>query len=159
MRGFKSILVTGLTFIFLLSCDKARVFEENIDIPDNVWNQNDKVRFDVTIEDIESRYNFYINVRNAGSYPYSNLFLFMDTKYPDGFVSRDTLECILADESGKWLGDGSGDIFDNQILFKKNFKMKQKGNYVFVLEQGMRVKNLPLIMDVGIRLEKNEAKN
>ncbi len=83
----------------------------------------------------------------------------MDTKYPDGFVSRDTLECILADESGAWLGDGSGDIFDNQILFKKNFKMKQKGNYVFVLEQGMRVENLPMIMDVGIRLEKTTVKN
>jgi hypothetical protein len=37
--------------------------------------------------------------------------------------------------------------------------MKQKGNYVFVLEQGMRVENLPLIMDVGIRLEKAGTEN
>lgn len=159
MKTNKLLLLFSVFVFCLISCDKNRVFEENTDIPENVWNRNNKLRFDVMVEDTVSRYNFYINVRNAGNYPYSNLFLFMDTKYPDGFVSRDTLECILADESGSWLGDGSGDIFDNQILFKKNFKMKQKGNYVFILEQGMRVENLPLIMDAGIRLEKVPGKN
>jgi gliding motility-associated lipoprotein GldH len=159
MKTIKILLLVLSTIITFVSCDKSRVFEENTNIPDNVWNRNNKVRFDLSIDDLDSRYNFYINVRNAGNYPYNNLFLFMDTKYPDGFVSRDTLECILADESGAWLGDGSGDIFDNQILFKKNFKMKQKGNYVFVLEQGMRVENLPMIMDVGIRLEKTSGTN
>jgi gliding motility-associated lipoprotein GldH len=159
MKPNKFIWLCLLIVLTQTACDKARVFEENVNIPDNVWNRNNKVRFDVAVDDLSAKYNFYINVRNAGNYPYSNLFIFMDTKYPDGFVSRDTLECILADESGTWLGDGSGDIFDNQIMFRKNFSMKQKGNYVFVLEQGMRVENLPLIMDVGIRLEKAGTEN
>jgi gliding motility-associated lipoprotein GldH len=79
----------------------------------------------------------------------------LQTRYPQGTYSKDTLECILADQTGKWLGDGSGDIWDNQILFRKNFKFKRKGKYVFSLEQAMRLENLPQILDVGIRIEKS----
>ena len=71
-----------------------------------------------------------------------------------GAYARDTIECILADNSGKWLGEGSGDIWDNQILFKKGVRFRKTGTYRFTLEQAMRVENLPLIMDVGMRIEK-----
>jgi gliding motility-associated lipoprotein GldH len=101
-----------------------------------------------------SLHNVYINIRNASGYAYSNLYLFLDTKYPNNSMSRDTIECILADPSGKWLGDGSGDIWDNQILFKKNVRFKQIGTYKFRYEQAMRMPKLPMIMDVGLRIEK-----
>ena len=82
------------------------------------------------------------------------MYIFLDTKYPNNSISRDTIECILADPSGKWLGDGSGDIWDNLILFKKNVRFKQIGTYKFRYEQAMRMPLLPMIMDVGLRIEK-----
>ncbi len=150
--------VTILAFIvlvsLLISCDSKRVYEENIDIPDYIWDVNNPVYFDVQIDDTVSLHNIYINIRNASGYGYSNIYLFLDTKYPDNTISRDTIECILADPSGKWLGNGSGDIWDNQILFKKNVRFKQKGKYNFRYEQAMRTPKLPMIMDVGLRIEK-----
>ena len=100
--------------------------------------------------------NFYVNVRNADGFPYRDIFLFIKTTSPDGKIYNDTLDCILADEQGKWLGDGMGDIYDNQIPFKRNAHFPIKGKYVFEIQQGMRTDNLPLIMDVGIRIEKAE---
>lgn len=120
-----------------------------------MWNRKNKISFFVNVIDTVTPHNFYINVRNASDYPFSNLFLFMETRYPQSTYSKDTLECVLADVSGKWLGDGSGDIWDNQILFKRNFKFKRKGLHVFTLEQAMRLENLPQILDVGIRIEKS----
>jgi gliding motility-associated lipoprotein GldH len=93
-------------------------------------------------------------VRNADGYPYGNLYLFVHSTFPDGRKITDTLECTLADANGKWLGDGAGDIYDNQILFKRNVRFRQSGTYIFELEQAMRLEKLPLLMDVGIRIER-----
>jgi gliding motility-associated lipoprotein GldH len=149
------LLLFFIAVVFFAACDSSRVFEENKVIENQLWNNKNKMVFYVNVDDTITPHNFYINVRNATDYPFSNLFLFMETRYPQGTYSKDTLECVLADNTGKWLGDGSGDIWDNQILFRKNFKFKRKGKHVFSLEQAMRLENLPQILDIGIRIEKS----
>lgn len=155
-KHFKHLIYAGIfsLLVCLSSCDKNRVFEENKKIPDSVWNVNNKVSFNVPIKDTINPHQVFINVRNAGEYPFSNLFLFITTKFPNGKLAKDTVECILADERGKWLGNGSGDIFDNRILFKKGVRFPMLGEYTFTFEQAMRTENLPFIMDVGLRIEK-----
>ena len=150
----RSLLFSLIALVFFASCDRSRVFEDNADIKDHMWDTSQVVAFDVPITDTASPHNFYVNVRNADAYPYQNLFLFIRTKFPDGRTSNDTLEIMLADEKGRWLGDGLGDIWDNQILFKKNVRFPLSGTYRFEYRQAMRDNPLPLIMDVGIRIEK-----
>jgi len=147
------ILLCSLLFS---SCDNNRIFEENKKIPAEGWSSSNVLKFDVNISDVETPTNFYINVRNADGYPYNNLFLFIKTTFPNGKMSNDTLECILADENGKWLGSGMGDIYDNQIPFKKNVRFPVAGIYKFEMQQGMRSDVIPLIMDIGLRIEKTE---
>lgn len=154
--NIKFILVSIALVLVLASCDKNRVYETNVELPKYVWNNKNKVNFIVDINDTTTLHNMYINVRNAGGYPYSNIYLFVTTEFPDRKTITDTVECILADNTGKWLGDGSGDIWDNQILYKKNVRFKQNGIYTFSYEQAMRVESLPMIMDVGLRIEKAE---
>jgi gliding motility-associated lipoprotein GldH len=158
MRRFNFLSFCALIAVLfsLTSCDSHRVYEKNIGIPDYMWKSKTQVEFETMVSDTISLHNVYVNVRNASQYPYRNLFLFLETHYPDGKYSRDTLECILADESGKWLGDGSGDIWDNRFIFKKNVRFPVSGTYKFYLEHAMRNDPLPMIMDVGIRIEKAE---
>jgi gliding motility-associated lipoprotein GldH len=151
-------LFAGSIFLLFTSCDTGRVYEENKDIPDNTWKQNTSIEFNVDIKDTISLHNMYVNVRNSAGYSYSNLFLFIKTVFPKGEQTIDTLECTLADPSGKWLGEGLGDIWDNQILFKKNIRFPQSGQYKFKVEQAMRIDPLTSIMDIGLRIEKAEKK-
>ena len=139
---------------FLTSCDSNRVFEENKEIKDYVWKADERIVFDITITDTVSPNNLYVNIRNADDYRYSNIYVFITTTFPNGKFSKDTLECILADDKGHWLGNGLGDIWDNQIPFKKNVRFPEKGKYTIALEQAMRMNELPQIMDVGVRIEK-----
>ena len=153
----KRLLIPALFVSYVCvftSCDSQRIFEDNIEIEDNLWNVDTIVKLEVDIVDTATPANFYINVRNAEGYPYSNIYLFIKTKFPNGQQSNDTLECILADEKGQWLGNGMGDIYDNQIPFKRNVRFPVAGRYTFELQHGMRLKDLPLIMDVGLRIEK-----
>lgn len=153
-KTFFYIVFSFIVITLLTSCDPTKVYEENIGISELTWNKSNIIPFTFNCNDTVNLHNVYINVRNAGDYGYSNLYLFVTTTYPNGELSKDTIECTLADDKGEWLGDGSGEIFDNQILFKSNVRFKQAGKYIFSYEQAMRVDKLPQIMDVGLRIEK-----
>jgi gliding motility-associated lipoprotein GldH len=154
-RSNARAILTLCCFALLLfsSCDKNRLFEENQKINDYIWDVKDVKTFTVDVSDTISQNNFFINVRNSDSYAFSNLYIFIKTTFPNGRFSHDTVECILANQEGHWLGKGLGDIWDNQIPFKKAKRFPLKGKYTFQLEQGMRINRLPQIMDVGLRIE------
>ncbi len=157
MRKYLALCFNALFLLAVISCNPNRILDKNEKIPDGVWDRAKKLSFTVNIPDTSAAYDIYINVRNAGVYQFSNLFLFINTTLPDGRIARDTAECTLSDAKGEWLGDGLGDIWDNSILFKKNMHFPLKGNYTFELEQAMRTPLLPGIMDAGIRIEKISA--
>ena len=95
--------ILALSFLlFLTSCDKNRVFEENKKISNYMWDVKDVKTFEVMVTDTVTPNNFYINIRQADSYPYSNLYLFIKTTFPNGKFSHDTLECTLASVEGRW---------------------------------------------------------
>ena len=136
------------------ACDSKRFFEENQTIENGVWNVRNKVAFRVDITDSFARYDIYLNVRNDGTYPYSNLYLFIHTELPGGKTATDTVECQLADPDGKWRGSGIGNMKFNRYLFQKGMIFPEKGLYIFEIEQAMRVNELKGVRDIGIRLEK-----
>lgn len=151
----KSFLFLLLSSLFFTSCRDV-VYSEYKTFADYDWAAKDKAVFDLEIKDTQTLNNIYLMVRHADSYQYNNLYVFVTTKYPDGKILTDTMEVVLANEKGEWLGSGSGDIFDFKVPIKKNVRFPLAGNYQFVFEQGMRVDPLPLIMDFGFEIEKSK---
>lgn len=140
--------------LLICSCDKNRVFEENIALHGHRWNRNNVLLFQVEISDTINPHSICVNVRNGGQYPYSNLFLFIKTVSPSGYWIRDTIECTLADEKGRWLGSGLGDIATLQVPYKKNIRFPYPGLYRFEIEQAMRTEELMHLFDIGLRIER-----
>ena len=132
------------------------MYEKNKKIDKAEWNNKEIIKFDVDISDINSRHNFYINIRNTTDYTFSNVYFFIKTVFPDGGIAKDTVECFLADVDGRWLGRGLGKFKDSRILFRKNIVFPQKGVYSFEFEQAMRVENLIGIDEIGIRIDESE---
>ena len=149
------LLISFLIILFLSSCDLNRVFDENYSFENANWDRNKIVSFKIEISDTISQNQFFINIRNTTDYKYSNLYLFITTQLPDGNISKDTIECILADINGKWLGNGLSKLKENNILLKNDLVFPEKGSYIFEFEQAMRVEILQGIADIGIRIEKN----
>jgi gliding motility-associated lipoprotein GldH len=144
----------GIIFLMVLvACDANRVFEEYKPLEQDGWDKDSVARFDVEVGGTAQKYNLYINIRNKGNYPYSNIWLFVDIKAPDGILLTDTVEYILAERSGKWLGSGIGDLFDNQFIYRRSVLFEKAGTYQFVIRQGMRAQKLEGIHDVGLRVE------
>ncbi|WP_430810778.1 MULTISPECIES: gliding motility lipoprotein GldH [unclassified Carboxylicivirga] len=148
-------LVVGL--ITFASCDQKAVFDEYVTIPAGGWNLDSMAVFKVDIESAAQQYNVIVNVRNRSNYPNSNLWLFIDVISPSGQVVQDKLECRLADDAGRWLGAGWGDLFHVQVPYQTNVKFAETGQYTFRIVQGMRDIDIKGIHNIGLRIEEAEA--
>ncbi len=144
-----SLLISGI-----ISCDRKRVFESYQTFGEKGWHKDSVVVFNVELTDTIRNHNLYVNIRNKGTYAYSNLWLFLTVGSPDGITRTDTVEFSLAEASGRWKGSGIGDLHDNQILYKSSVYFPHKGEYTFQIKQGMRDNVLEGIRDIGIRIEK-----
>ena len=151
MKYFFLITLIG---IGLCSCDPDKIYESNVKIPVEGWQYTDLARFEVEITDTVTPCNIYINVRNNSNYKYMELWLFVDVYSSFGFAERDTVNIMLADHRGKWLGHGLGSKFDTRYFFRKNVRFPAAGKYVFEYEQATRVELLTGIDDIGLRIEK-----
>lgn len=149
-----------ITFLILsiltcmIACDQKKVFEAYHRIDEKGWNKDSVVVFNVQLTDTIKNNNLYVNIRNKGTYAYSNIYLFLSIVSPDGTMRTDTVEFTLADPSGKWRGSGIGGLYDNQIPYKSSVYFPHKGDYKFMIKQGMRDNVLEGIRDVGFRIEK-----
>ncbi|MDX5348068.1 MAG: gliding motility lipoprotein GldH [Hymenobacteraceae bacterium] len=144
-----------LCLLAFTSCDSNRVYEKNIDIPENSWEIENVPAFEFQIQDTTKQYNIYFNIRNAIFYEYYNLYVRYNLIGPDGQqISSGLHEIYLMDKTtGRPLGSGAGDIFDHQVLALRNQTFEKTGTYKLQLKQYMRRDPLPGIMAVGIRVE------
>ena len=146
------LLMAGIT-IFMWSCDTNRLYDRSLDLPEDGWHKDSIAGFTVVVEDTTRLYDFYVTLRNTGEYGFRNFYLFLNTRLPNNHLTRDTLELILADKEGKWLGRGFGAVKDYQIRIRENLKFPLQGEYRFGIEQAMRKERLEGITGVGIRIE------
>lgn len=146
------VLFLLLTTVVCTSCEHNIVFEENTAISGAIWKEKEPVHFEFDVKDTTTLHNFYVNLRNGENYPYSNLYVFVELEFPNGKKSVDTVECFLADKTGKWLGSGLGDIYDNRFLYQQRKQFPISGRYRLNIYQGMRTTELQGINDVGFRL-------
>ena len=142
------VLMLGLTACTNDSFDKRTV------IPEAEWRQEDRVAFDVDINDTLSGDEFGIGLRHLENYRYSNLFVFLHTRMPNGNVTHDTIECTLATPEGKWLGKSSSSMRDLTVPLNESLRFPLTGTYHFEIEQAMREPVLKGISDIGLYIEK-----
>ena len=155
MEYLKKIAFILLIVTALSSCgNKNVIFDESVIISNASWDNQEFPYFDVDIEDTLSAYNFYLNIRHLENYKYSNFYMFLHTTFPNGNQTHDTIELVLAYPDGRWIGDGSGSMRNNNILLNNNLYFPLKGTYRFEIEQAMREPILDGITDVGICFEK-----
>ncbi|MVT07066.1 gliding motility lipoprotein GldH [Chitinophaga tropicalis] len=153
----RTIMAAGM-FLAMASCEPLTMdtYEKNLEIPGHEWAYTYKPVFEVTVQpqDTAYLYNIYVNVRHRDSYPYSNIWLLVNTQFPGNKPVPQRVELPLADMSGKWLGSGLDDIYEHKIPIQQNAILNKPGLYRFTFEQNMRQNPLPAIMNVGLRIEK-----
>jgi gliding motility-associated lipoprotein GldH len=147
------ILLFSALLLMLASCRRKTEYEEFVAVPE-AWNNRSLVHFNVNITDTITPQNVFISVRHSGKYEFSNLYLFVTARSPNGSSKRDTLEIMLADEHGKWQGKGAASVFTVYYPYKTNIRFPITGIYTFTIEQAMWIKDLKNVNHIGLMIEK-----
>jgi len=147
------ILLFSVLLLMLASCRKKTEYEEFVAVPD-VWNNRNLLHFNVNITDTVTSDNVFISVRHSGKYEFSNLYLFVTAKSPNGNLKRDTVEIVLANAHGKWMGKGAASVFTLYYPYKTNIRFPVPGIYTFTIEQAMWIRDLKNINHIGMMIEK-----
>lgn len=142
----------SLLLIAIQACDPGMVYDQFQKTEDNEWSWDEKKVFEVEMDQPDEYYNIYINVRHTKEYPKSNLYVFLTIDGPNDAQSHDTIDIAIANASGKWVGKGFGDIKFVRKQIREKVRFAFPGKYIFTMEQGMRLEEVP-VTDVGLRIE------
>ncbi|HYK76887.1 MAG TPA: gliding motility lipoprotein GldH [Daejeonella sp.] len=147
------LLAIGLSTALISCRDSNTLVDTNQEIMGRNWGYDNKIRVPVQIQDEQKSYNIYLNLRHSAEYKYSNIFVLLHIKGPDGKLITERKEFKLAEPNGEWVGKGSGNMYSYQLLFKKGYRFLEKGTYSIEIEQNMRDNPLREITDIGLRVE------
>lgn len=162
----KKVAALFTALLILNSCDSNLVQSDHVEFTDAKWPINNPAIFKLTPPDTLHTYDVFINMRNTSEYPFNNLYLISQIKFPFGKTVTDTLEYEMADPQGRFLGAGSRDVFENKLWLKKGVRFRESGTYQILLKQAMRkngevngVPELKGVLDVGYSIEKQATAN
>jgi len=151
-------IVIFICAISLAGCIPSPYYQKQYAVPGNAWQYAFNPSFTFSISDTAALYNLSFLVRHTEAYPYSNIWLWVYIKQPgkDSF-ERSRIEIPLAETSGKWMGRGMGELWEQSMPITTNssaMMFGKPGVYEIKFEQNMRVNPLPEILQVGLRVEK-----
>ena len=150
------IIFVFLSLLLLVCCNtntesSYSVFEEDS------WHADSTITLNHSVVDSTTKHNLYLKIRHTTDFEYQNLFLFVDFQ-----EKRDTIEIVLSEKNGKWLGSGFGDIKEVEYCFAKEIIFNSKKTSIISVEQAMRygdqpvITNLKGIIALGINIKKSE---
>ncbi|MDR0573758.1 MAG: gliding motility lipoprotein GldH [Tannerella sp.] len=153
-HSLKNILAAiFIASCFFFSCSKDVIYNEFQSVQHKVWDKRYEYFFNFEINDNSLPYNIYLQLRNSNIYPYQNLWILVKELPPSGVFTKDTIEYMLADDFGKWTGNGIT-LFQNQLSLRKNYRFPDAGKYIISIRHGMRDDKLKGIEDIGLLIEK-----
>lgn len=145
--------------LLFAACDPNRVYERNVDFDQRFWAVGEQPQFEFVIDDIASKYNLYVNVRNEVSYPNANLyFTYYLSDTANKVLDKKLMSEFLFDvKTGKPFGTSVlGDIYHHRFPILRNYSFQKSGKYSVRFEQFMRADTLQGILSIGLRVERSQ---
>jgi len=141
----KNLVLIVLSSLVLSACNSKTLYSEYQSVDLTGWSMDSVYTFAVPVTDTVNAYDVILHVRHTDSYPYQNMWLFVN----DG-AKTDTIEFYLADDRGQWLGNGHS-LIDMPVLYRENIVF-QDSIYTIHIQQGMRDILLPGVSDIGVEI-------
>lgn len=112
MPKYLKILLLLLTSAAVWSCGSpGNDYSEYRNLPDELWRYGDTLRFSPTHPDTIAAGRWAVGLRHSNDFEFSTLWIEVVSENPDGCRRTDTLAVALADNFGRWRGQGIGATF------------------------------------------------
>lgn len=156
-------ILSSFSLLFLTaSCkEKELSYAYFHELKNAEWKQTDTLFFEIdsTLFSINESYTLSLEVSNSPKYPYRNIWISAQQNFEnDSIFSEVEKELELADESGKWNGNGFGILYQSSFIIEENLIFKNKHSYVIKIRHKMEDNPLIGIEKIGVKLSKKNMK-
>lgn len=146
------VVVISSILIFS-SCD-GDYYNYKREIPEENWPYGLVLDFPFEINDTSHQFDLLIDVEHAVSFANSNLYVKIDTWFPDGESKTNLVSFNLANRFGIWEGSCGSDYCVAEILLQKSVSFKDIGMYRIDIEQYSREEVVRGIKSITLRLKR-----
>ena len=157
IEAMKRNILILIVSLLLVGCQGDIVYTVFKSLPNVGWEADSSLCYQPVVTDSVVDYQMLITIRHTDVYPYQNLWLFVDIEQDSLLLTRDTIECYMANERGEWLGGGLT-VHELPLLYSENYQFGNSGEYQISITQGMREDTLVGIKEVGVKIIRNEQK-
>lgn len=158
MQHLKKIFFPLVAILLFSSCLESPYYQKEYSIPANKWDYNNEPSFKFEVTDTTAFYTLAFLIRHTEAYPYANIWLMVYTKAPgDTTYQKTRLEIPLAEPTGKWMGRGMGEIWEQRLPISNqgdSVMLRKAGTWEIKFGHNMRINPLPEVLQVGLRVEK-----
>lgn len=153
----KTILAGLLTsLIILTSCYRESVvFREYIEMDNMTWNRFDILEFEIPVKENDV-FDFKLFLRHHTDFPYDKLFVNITFYSPGGDMRSRDYDFDLKDYRGDWLAKGMGELWDVEILIRKEMPFFENGICKVRVENKYPKFDTPGIIEIGLIVQKSE---
>lgn len=151
----------NLKFLFLFviilsgfSCNSGETYFQFKELKNDEWSKLDTLYFNIDSSsiDINKKYDVFIEVTNNADYKYQNIWLYIFDNFENDRFLKNEKQYLLADSTGKWFGNGFGQLYQSSLLYKKGISFTDKKDYLLKITQGMIDEPLTGIEKIGVRI-------
>ena len=150
-----NFVLIALTFVFL-SCNKNKIYDDfDSSFDNNRWDATDVRVFEFENTQSEDVCDLKLHFGHISGFQFKEVPLEVEITSPDGKSEVLQVTMKLIDESGKDIGDCTGDICD---VFQtiKTFQNLEKGKYKVLVKSKFTGPYLPNVLGVGIIIERQK---
>ena len=152
---FLELLVCAL-FITLGSCSNGEIYFRYHLINKGAWHRDSVLLFSMDSINFNpnNKHDFFIELTTADVYPYKDIWLKIEHNLEDTIYRCDTLHSQLADDYGKWFGNGIEGLHQISLPYKTSVAIDTSRIYVFKISQLMENNPLHGVEKVGVKVVK-----
>lgn len=133
--------VFAILFLGLIGCDTS-VFSDRKEITNDVWTYSDAKIFEFEAPDTQSLYDLYLSVDHSQNFEYQNLYMQLQTIYPNKDTLTQPFSIDLSDKFGNWISECSSSSCRRTALLQPQTRFEYLGTYQLVINQFSRKDSL-----------------
>jgi gliding motility-associated lipoprotein GldH len=151
-----------IPFLFLMlplqqSCDMDKtVFEAYRKFDNLSWNRFDILNFTMQLEEVDTPYDVFINIRHLPEAPYEEMTVNFTIFTASGDMRTTDYDLDFYDPDGQRRSECMGDFCDLLVPLRRSFLFSEPGEVRFEIENKYTKLEMPGIIEVGVIVMKAE---
>lgn len=149
-----ALILGGICITGFSGCGES-LAEAGLDPDEDCWALTDTLFLNYQVEE-PGAYKLVFPATFTESYPYQNIYLYVEVVTPSGKVNGAPYNYILMNEYGEWFEKPSRGKISFELPLGRNIRLDEKGEYKFRVYHYMRNEKLCGISHIGAEVRQDQ---